>query len=417
MPQPTIGPVLNKPRFGATLDINHPHNRGLSGFWAFNDGTGTNVADLTNAGQSPGTIQAGALLAAGDRGPWLPLDGTTQFVSAPDTTMTKITSTTFTLMCSVILNANGATDNEFFIEKDGGDALPNYWLYVVGNFTFANNTLVGGYRDGGGTVRNFTATWPGGRQTGTRYVLTFVSNDATSGTLYINGQPLATSGSPQATIRSAGGGSLLFGKQVSGAAANPFFNGKIEWVRVYNGFACTAEQVFQIYERPYASFLTSATKRYINIGSAAASTTSTGTIKLNGTALTFDPALGDWTGVIKRKSRADAETLTRNVTYNWGFVDWDPVILRWGSMPLSQFLTIDVLHKANNGANTYTFDPGDGSGNLYTVEIVSFVGTPFGPDVTAVTWMVNVELVLKVMTQTIVGPGTVPVDRCGGGTY
>lgn len=109
----------------------------------------------------------------------------------------------------------------------------------------------------------------------------------------------------------------------------------------------------------------------------------------------FDPPMGEWTQVLKKKSRADLETHSKNITFNWGFPDYKEIVLKWPAMPKTQWDQIYTLWTYNNGRSTYTFYPRTGSN--YTVEIVDMNGTPFGP-ATAFEWYVDVEIRLKVIT-------------------
>jgi hypothetical protein len=115
---------------------------------------------------------------------------------------------------------------------------------------------------------------------------------------------------------------------------------------------------------------------------------------LGGYTFPYDPAMGDWSGVNQNKSRADLDAITRTISFNWGFVDYKPVILKWSSIPKTMYDQLVSLWIANNGGNTYTYNPR--TGTSYTVEIVDLVGTPFGPT-GSYDWLIDVQMTLKVL--------------------
>jgi len=113
---------------------------------------------------------------------------------------------------------------------------------------------------------------------------------------------------------------------------------------------------------------------------------------LGGYTFAYDPDPLTWSGVHKVKSRADLPTISSNISYNWGFVDWDPVELHWSAMSDAMYDALYALHIASDGALTYTWNPQ--LGTQYTVEIVDFQGKQFNT-----AWWYDVTMTLKIIAE------------------
>jgi len=118
----------------------------------------------------------------------------------------------------------------------------------------------------------------------------------------------------------------------------------------------------------------------------------------------YDPPVGDYSGLNKKKSRTDVQTLTSNKSINWGFILEDNYIsMKWKIMKKDFFQELQNRHYNNNGANTYEFENNDGE--VYEVEIVDFGGTPYGElrDEQQILseYYQDVEIQLKVLKQIV----------------
>jgi hypothetical protein len=119
----------------------------------------------------------------------------------------------------------------------------------------------------------------------------------------------------------------------------------------------------------------------------------------------FDPPVGDYSGLNKKKSRTDIQTLTSNKSISWGFILEDNfVVMKWNIMKKDFFQELQNRHYNNNGANIYEFETEDGE--VYNVEIVDFGGTPYGTFINEHTqeeafYYKDVEMKLKILERIV----------------
>jgi hypothetical protein len=108
-------------------------------------------------------------------------------------------------------------------------------------------------------------------------------------------------------------------------------------------------------------------------------------------AYTFaiDPDPARWSGIHKVKKLPILSTLQGEITFDWGFKEWDLVQLFWSSMPASMWDSLYELHIAGDGGLTYTWDPQLES--TYTVEIADLDGRQYDTE-----WYTEVTLTLKI---------------------
>lgn len=112
----------------------------------------------------------------------------------------------------------------------------------------------------------------------------------------------------------------------------------------------------------------------------------------------YDSPRGEWSGIVRKKSRADVQTLAGNATINWGFVLGDePVVEHWPLMDESFYHQLEALHLADNGADTYIYEVSPTE--RYEVEIVELTGTPFLLGEDGTRYYRDVRLTLKILRQ------------------
>ncbi len=117
--------------------------------------------------------------------------------------------------------------------------------------------------------------------------------------------------------------------------------------------------------------------------------------KIGGYQYPYNPPRGNWSGILKEKSRRDVMTLTGNVSLNWGFKLGDaPVREEWPLMEETFYQQLRDLYTENDGTETYTYEIA--KGEKYTVEIISLLGIPFIKD-SGVRYYRNVVMELKLL--------------------
>lgn len=117
-------------------------------------------------------------------------------------------------------------------------------------------------------------------------------------------------------------------------------------------------------------------------------------------SLPADPDTDFWDGDKVQKKRNDVETLTDNISINWGFVPQDKKIrFNWDFVERTKWDKLNALYNFTGGGSTYSFKIELVDWNtdtvvetrLWTVEICSFTGKPYND------YYADVELELKIM--------------------
>jgi chitodextrinase len=196
---------------------------GLVAAYAFDEGSGTTVADSSGNGNN-GTVANGTWSAAGKYGSAIQFNGTSTLVTVPDAAALHLT-TAMTLEAWV--NPTTVNSNWRDVIYKGND---NYYLEATSsNASKPDGGLIagGGYADAFGTAALPASTW------------SFLAEtyDGTTLRLYVNGTQVASTAHTGNIATSTNplqiGGDSLYGQ---------FFNGLIDNVRVYNT-ALTAAQI------------------------------------------------------------------------------------------------------------------------------------------------------------------------------
>jgi hypothetical protein len=346
--------------------IESPLDSGLVGYWKFDDGRGSTVADSSGNGNNGTVVNNGtwttdvpSTIAIDDAGAMV-FDGTSQYVTIGTPAVLNFAGQ-ITLAAWVKVSA---TDDLRNIIDHGDSDSPNRDTFLrVGS---------GSYRVG--TWYNPTDTYasyaiPGG-DIGAWVHLVGV-NDGTTWRLYRNGVEVATqAGSAGAYTATA---AWRIGAQ--GSSASRFFSGSIDDVRIYNR-GLSANEVAALYNYGYTSGSTV-------VYSLAANATMTSTFKIDSgilNAVSFSNAITGATtingGTYIIGSNTSGQTFTGGLTVN-----------RYGQMHLlssggkakigaDATLAMDgTLYATSTGASiesasgTYNFRVGSVSGATPTLNI------------------------------------------------
>jgi len=232
----------NKPLRGAQLNKNHPLNRGLVGFWLFNEGDGKKALDLSGNGNH-GTLENMAFPStaasgwnAGRKGGALSFDGSNDYVDCGNDASLDII-TEITLEAWIYPTTTGTM--EVFDKADSGTA---YRSYIN-----ANSKGFQWYVSIGGTFQPIQSD-RGVLPANTWYHIVLTHN-GTNQVMYINNVVEATT-SHSGNLLSEPTSAFLIG---SWRGIATYFNGQIDQVRIYNR-ALSAEEIKQLYLYPYAGF-------------------------------------------------------------------------------------------------------------------------------------------------------------------
>src|SRR3989441_1191891 len=195
---------------------------GLVAAYAFNEGSGTTVADISG-NDNNGTISAATWTTAGRFGNALVFNGTSARVTVPDAASLQLT-TGMTLEAWVFPTAT-PTNWRAIVDKN----VDGYYLMAStdqGDRPSAGGTWVGGNQNTFGPSVVEVNTW-------THLAATF---DGETVRLYVNGVQVASQA--QTTPLASTTGTLQIGGD---SYPNEFFAGRIDEVRIYNRALSAAE--------------------------------------------------------------------------------------------------------------------------------------------------------------------------------
>lgn len=234
----------SKPPLGTQLDWSHPLNKGLAGFWLFNEGHGNKVNDLS-MNRNTGTLTSMAFPPTtasgwnpGRNGVGLNFDGVNDYVDAGNNASLNITGN-MTISAWIKIPSAPAT-YPGIVTKRESDGTVGYVLALN-----ANNAILFLLKIEGvskiATSQTFSLnTW---------HHVVGVYNNITMVT-YVDG----TAGNPSNVNGSISISSNALKIGVSHLGA--YFNGTIDEVRIYNR-ALSASEVQQLYIDPYCMFMES----------------------------------------------------------------------------------------------------------------------------------------------------------------
>jgi fibronectin type 3 domain-containing protein len=208
---------------GVPVTVQNTAAAGLVGAWAFDEGTGTTVADQSGKGNN-GTVANGTWVTTGRFNNAISFNGTSTRVTIPDSATLDLT-TGMTLEAWVRPSIVGNWQTAVVKEQSGNLV---YGMYANTNLNRPEGEV---YVNGATRVLNGTSILP----TGTWSYLT-ATYDGANLRLYLNGAQVA---------QVAQTGSILTSTQPlrigSNAIWGEYFNGLIDEVRVYNRALSTSE--------------------------------------------------------------------------------------------------------------------------------------------------------------------------------
>lgn len=199
-----------------------PPPTGLVLSYNFNAGSGTIISDSSGAGNN-GAISGATWTTAGKYDSALSFDGTSSYVSVPDSNSLDLT-TQMTLAAWVyptvvlsgwrtVLVKEGLSGWPYFLFTNSGNNVPAFMVYVSGE-----RILTGGTKPLINTWTHLAATYDGATQR-----------------LYINGVQVASRAQTGAALVSTGA------LKIGGNGSGEYFQGRIDEVKVYNRALSQAE--------------------------------------------------------------------------------------------------------------------------------------------------------------------------------
>jgi prepilin-type N-terminal cleavage/methylation domain-containing protein len=214
---------------GSDLTVT-PFAHGLVGYWSFEEGSGTNVADSSgylNAGTWSG---AGIHYATGKAGSYAGqfASSTSDFVNVPDSTSTKVLTSAVTVLAWInpgTLNSSCTASGNAIAIKGSSSVSFNYGM------SLSNTTLCTWYNNTNGT---FAATISSGT-----WQFVAVTQTTSAAQYFYNGDLIGQTSNAYVMTNTAQ--PLRIGSGASSGAADRFFSGLIDDVRVYNRVLSSGE--------------------------------------------------------------------------------------------------------------------------------------------------------------------------------
>ncbi len=236
---------ISKPLLGTQLNWAHPLNKGLVGYWLFNEGMGNKVNDLSMNG-NVGTLMGMAFPSTpasgwnpGKKGVGLNFDGVNDYVDCGNNASLNITTT---ITISAWINHNVAIDiTSTILAKDGVlDNTRAFQMvkYLNGKIRFILWDSVGGAHALYSDNNSLSNIWY-------HVVGTY---DGVTQKLYVNSILQSTSNTM------TGIKSVITTHVIIGMFSTNYAKGAIDDVRIYNR-ALSANEVMELYIDPYGSFL------------------------------------------------------------------------------------------------------------------------------------------------------------------
>lgn len=269
-------PWITKPPMGVPVDLTNTLARGLVGYWAMQEGQGTQVQDII--GNNNALFKSGPLWIPGKfSGPAISLNGSSDYLQA--TTNSRFKPTAAITYCGWFYIKSIASSLRLIDCEDVGGTV---------GFLLSQGVVSGLLCRIGGTVSALSAgtiianTWT---HIGATY-------DGANMRLYINGAVVDTTAKTGA-INYSGSSDLFIGR-TAGSSSN-FHNGLVDDVRVYNRALTTAEMV-QLTQAPMQSYLRRVEKYTFTQVTPVVEITSQDVVITNTTTnlyqqLTFTPSL------------------------------------------------------------------------------------------------------------------------------
>ncbi len=233
---------LNKPILGTRLNWSHPLNKGLVGFWLFNEGHGDKVYDLSmneNTGTCTGMADPPTTTSGwnpGRIGPSICFDGSNDYILLSNNSNLNLTGN-YTISSSFY--SNDVTLFKMIVAKSEGGA-------VTCQYELGQNNGTAVFRVGNGiSIRTASksisnATWY--NVVGVKYGTTL--------SIYVNG---AKGTDDTTTSNATTTTSVVIGARNT-SLLNAYFNGIVNEVRIWNRPLSELE-IQQFYTEPYCMFI------------------------------------------------------------------------------------------------------------------------------------------------------------------
>lgn len=200
---------------------------------------GDNNANDITASPDNGTLNGSATFAAGKVAQAFSLNGTTAYVSAPD--VAKLDFGTGDFSIDAWINSSGAGTIQPIVDKRDGDNSSVFTGYSF--FTFNGNL---GVQLADGTASNFVSTTDVVDGTFHHVAVTVVRNSTTGGNLYVDGVSVLTFNPTARSGSLDNGAELRIGRNSPNTILDPFFQGLIDEVELFNR-ALSASEVQSIF--------------------------------------------------------------------------------------------------------------------------------------------------------------------------
>lgn len=239
--------ITTKPLPGATIDYLHPINRGLSGWWLFNERAGSRIADISGNGNHGNTTNVDLTSAWGGslQGGSLSLDGVDDRV-----VVTKSQSLSPLTSISVVGWVNGPTpDGTEYLFSHYDPSVERAWAMRGVNSVTSVQILLYNTAAQTKNYRSSLATFDG---TWHQTAFTF---DGPSSTLKLYGDGQLDS-NPNVITDDAitelhdADAEIRFGSRINAE----FWKGSVSDLRIYNR-ALTAGEIRDLHVNPYAGLL------------------------------------------------------------------------------------------------------------------------------------------------------------------
>jgi len=236
----SAGGAIHEPLYGrARVDWQHPLSRGLVGYWLTNEGGGDQLYDV--ARHHTGTLsnmepdvdwtidEGGQTLTLDGSNEWVEIDSTPELEPAHVSVVCRFRSDRAIQYEEIVRKGNNiSTESYDFIRGYPSSGDLRFSVYVSGSWRAGPYTSIN------------TAQW---------YVAVGTYDGATI-RMYLDGVEVGTPVNYSGSA-GAGGDPLALGRRWKNTGADRYFQGDLEYVRIYSRALLPAE-IVALYQNPYA---------------------------------------------------------------------------------------------------------------------------------------------------------------------
>ena len=256
----TIQAALGSINGSTTLTVIGGQVSGLSGYWAFNEGSGTTAADSSGNGNTASLVN-GVSWVGGKIGDAVAANGTNQYVTIPAVNLSATNAVTLTSW----VNRTYSTSGGHVLFEDS----PNYNGSTTGFGVFPDDNSCGGIQAGVHGNVGYVANCYNQPSSGVWHHLAFVFDKSKAGAAEVS---FYLDGVLQTATRS-----LVTSTNTNNFGSNPIYvfsrggtgeyaTGTVDELRIYNS-ALTAGQIQQIYTEVLSSLAVTPINPSISVGS------------------------------------------------------------------------------------------------------------------------------------------------------